>query len=77
MSTERLQAVLDRALAWPLEDQEELAELALDIEARRNGDYHAEDEELDAIDEALRALDRGEVATDEEVEAVFARHRDA
>jgi predicted transcriptional regulator len=37
--------------------------------------YHASSEELRAIDEALAAVERGEVATDEEVEFVFAKYR--
>jgi len=37
--------------------------------------YHASPEELRAIDEALAAVARGEIAGDEEVEAVFAKYR--
>ncbi len=66
---------LDRVTSWPPEDQEELAQLALEIEARRHGVYHATPEELVAIDEALAAISRGEIATDAEVEAVFAKYR--
>ena len=68
---------LERVASWPLEDQEELAQVALEIEARRHGVYHATAEELTAIDEALAAVSRGEIATDEEVEAVFAKYRRA
>ena len=48
---------------------------ALEIEARRHGLYHASPDELKAIDEALAAVARGEIASDEEVEAVFAKYR--
>jgi predicted transcriptional regulator len=68
---------LERVPSWPQEDQEELAQVALEIEARRHGVYHATPEELAAIDEALAAVSRGEIATDEEVEAVFAKYRRA
>jgi len=37
--------------------------------------YEATREELAKIDEALAAVRRGEVATEEEVEATFAKHR--
>jgi predicted transcriptional regulator len=37
--------------------------------------YHATPEELAAIDEALAAVARGEIATHEEVEATFAKYR--
>lgn len=65
----------ERVASWPQEDQEELAQVALEIEARRHGVYHATPEELAAIDEALAAVKRGEIATEKEVEAVFAEYR--
>ena len=43
--------------------------------ARATKSYRATPAELKAIDEALAAVERGEIATDEEVEAVFARYR--
>lgn len=70
-----LKEMLGRVARWPEEDQEELAQLALEIEARRHGVYHATAEELAAIDEALAALARGEIATDADVEAVYAKYR--
>jgi predicted transcriptional regulator len=66
---------LARVVNWPEEDQEELAQIALEIEARRHGVYHATPEELAAIDQALAAVARGQVASEEEVEAVFAKYR--
>jgi predicted transcriptional regulator len=69
--------VLSRVEQWPEDDQDELAQFALEIEARRHGVYHATAEELQAIDEALAAVARGEIASDEEVEAVFAKYRRA
>ena len=67
--------MLSRVPRWPEEDQDELAQVALEIEARRHGVYHATPAELRAIDEALASVSRGEIATDEEVEAVFAKFR--
>jgi len=69
--------VLSRVALWPLEDQDELAQIALEIESRRHGVYHASKEELAAIDEALAAVERGEIATEKEVEAVFAKFRNS
>ena len=43
-------------------------------EARRPNMYHASPEELKLIDEALVAVARGEIASDAEVEAVFAKY---
>ncbi len=42
--------------------------------SRERGKYHASLHELALIDEALAAVARGEIASDEEVEAVFAKH---
>ena len=41
--------ILRRIQSWPQEDQEELAEVARDIEARRSGVYRATPQELQAI----------------------------
>jgi hypothetical protein len=43
--------------------------------ARRNVPYKATPEELEAIDRGLRDAAEGKFATDEEVEAVFAKFR--
>jgi hypothetical protein len=63
--------LFERVESWPVEDQEELAEYARDIEARRSGLYQATPEELEAIDEA----EQSGVATEEEVEAAFRSFR--
>lgn len=65
--------LLEQVETWPLEDQEELAEYAREIAARRAGVYRATAEELAAIDEA----ERSGIATDEEVEAAFRTFRRA
>ena len=44
-------------------------------EVRRPHMYHASPDELKLIDEALAAVARGEIASDEEVEIVFAKYR--
>jgi len=72
-----VKTVLSRVPRWPEEDQDELAQVALEIEARRHGVYHATPEELQAVDDALAAVGRGEIATEEEVETVFAKYRRA
>jgi hypothetical protein len=73
-----LKSVIERAAAWPDWAQEDLAELAMEIESEvKAGTYRATRDELRKIDEALAAVRRGEVATDQEVEAVFAKHRRA
>jgi predicted transcriptional regulator len=67
-----------RVEAWPEAAQEELAEIALEIDARMQGDqYRATAEELAGIDRGLEATREGHFATDEQVEAIFAKHRQA
>jgi hypothetical protein len=76
--TKTLKDVLDRAAGWPEWAQQGLAELAAEIDREVSaGTYRATRDELRKIDEALAAVRRGEVATDEEVEAVLAKHRGA
>jgi hypothetical protein len=75
--TPKTQKLLEQVQSWPEEDQDELAEYARDIEARRTGVYSATAEELQAIDEAIAELDRGEVASEAEVRAAFAKFRGA
>lgn len=74
MTRDQVQRILSRVPAWPEERQQELAELALEIEAElAGGVYHATADELAAIDEALA----GEAASDEEIGAAFASFRRA
>jgi hypothetical protein len=74
MTKEQVKTVLDRVPSWPQERQQELAELALEIEAElAGGAYRATAEELSAIDEGLA----DEVASDAEVAAAFASFRRA
>jgi hypothetical protein len=75
MNKEALKDVIERAEAWPERDQAELVSYASEIEARRNEFHYATDEDLRKISEAREAVRRGEIATDEEVRAVFAKHR--
>jgi pyridoxal biosynthesis lyase PdxS len=70
MTKEQINAVLESVRAWPQEDQEELVEVAREIEARRQGVYILSDEERAALAEA-RA---GGFASDEEAAAFWKRH---
>jgi hypothetical protein len=76
MTAKALKEAMQRVESWPQEAQEELAEIALEIDARlKGGKYHATPEELAGIDRGLKAAREGRFATDAEVEAVFAKHR--
>jgi hypothetical protein len=50
-----IKELLQHVASWPQEDQEELADVARDIEARRTGVYRATAEELKTLDEADRS----------------------
>ena len=74
MTKDQVKTVLDRVPSWPRERQQELAELALEIEAElAGGAYHATSDELQAIDEGLAE----DAASEEEVKAAFASFRRA
>ena len=77
MKTKELTAILERVESWPEAAQQQLAEVALEIEQDLKGGYQATPEELKAIDEGIAAANRGEFATEREVEAVFAKFRHA
>jgi hypothetical protein len=70
--------LMEKALAaigrWPIERQDEAAEMLLALD-RPGESYLASDDELAAIDEALAQAGRGEFATQAEVEAAFAHFR--
>ena len=46
----------DKVASWPQEDQDELADVAREIEARRNGVYVVNEDEETAIREGLAEL---------------------
>jgi hypothetical protein len=68
--TQGTKEILRRVEHWPREDQDELAEVRREIEARRTGIYVLNDDEEKAID----AAQRSGVASDEEVAAFWKRH---
>jgi hypothetical protein len=72
MSRDQVKEILDRVLTWPPEDQEKVARFARAVEQRRADDIT--DDEWRIIEQ--RAA-RRDLATDEEVEAVFSRYRRA
>ena len=74
MTTKALKEVLEHAATWPVEDQNELAEYAREIEARRTGIYTMSDDERAAVDRGLAQADRGEFVADELVAEADKRH---
>ena len=71
-----LNDIVRRADSWPEGAQEELAQVAREIEAElKAGAYHATPEELAGVDRGLRDSAQGNFASEEQVDAVFAKHR--
>ena len=78
MATDNLKVLLERVQTWPEEAQDELVAVANQIENELRGrDYLATQEELRIIDAAMASIDGGEVATDAEIKAAFAKFRPA
>jgi predicted transcriptional regulator len=78
MKTKQLAEVLERIETWPAQAQDELAEIARDIDASLSrGEYAPSEAELAGIDRGLRAAAEGRFATDEQVSAALAKLRNA
>ena len=76
MTRIEIETVLNRVRTWPPELQERLARVAAQIEAQGRVKPAPIDEATRAaIAEGLAQFERGEVATQEEVEAAYARFR--
>jgi hypothetical protein len=65
--------ILEQVESWPREDQDELAELAREIEARRTGVYVVDAEEEVAIREGLAQLNRGDSMSEEDMKVFWKR----
>jgi predicted transcriptional regulator len=74
VTKEDINAVLEGVRSWPQEDQEELAELAREIEARRTGVYVMNDEERAAVRIGMEQAQRGEFVPDDEMAAFWKRY---
>ena len=68
-----LENLIDRMAKLPKAAQDEIVQTVVALERRHGGVYQLSDEERADILEALDEVKRGDVATDEEAAAVFAR----
>lgn len=74
MTQEEIASVLERVRSWPKERQEDLARIALQIEARSVGIELEDDATRRAIAEGLEQARRGEFVPDEDMAAFFKSH---
>jgi hypothetical protein len=70
-----LENLIDRVAALPKDAQEEVVRSVLEIEQRHNGVYKFDDGERADILQALEEIKHGDVASDDEAEALFKRLR--
>jgi len=73
MTKEQVKEILDRVLTWPEADQEKVARFARQVERVRDDDDIREDEWRIIEERAARR----DLASDQEVEALFSRYRNA
>jgi hypothetical protein len=67
--------LLEKVQSWPQADQEELADVAREIESRRSGVYRLSGEERAAVRAGMDAARRGDFVSDEEMEEFYSLHR--
>jgi predicted transcriptional regulator len=67
--------LLEQVQSWPKEDQEELANVAREIESRRSGVYRLSDEERTAVRAGMEDARRGNFAPEEEIDEFYSLHR--
>lgn len=72
-----LKDILTRVESWPEPAQEEAAASLQAIEEELREPYELTVADKEAIDRGLEAVRKGEIANDQEVEAVFAKYRQA
>jgi hypothetical protein len=75
MTKEQIEEIFARVRTWPIERQEDAASILLRMEEQGIEPYELDEDERREIEAALAEADRGEFASDEEVEAVFNRYR--
>jgi predicted transcriptional regulator len=67
--------LLERVQDWPEEDQQELADVAREIESRRSGVYRLSDEERAAVGAGMDDARHGDFVPDDEMDEFYRLHR--
>lgn len=75
MVAKALKDILTRVESWPERAQAEAAASLQAIEEELREPYELTEADKQAIDRGLEAVRKDEIATDREVEAVFAKYR--
>jgi predicted transcriptional regulator len=72
--TELLEKALESVRELPDEKQDALARLLMQFVGSEQSELELSPEEAASFDESLAQAERGEFATDEEVDAIWAKH---
>ena len=75
MTKEQIDAIFERVRTWPLERQEDAAQILLRMEEQNKLLEHLTEEDWADLEEALAEAEREEPVPDEEVRALFDRYR--
>jgi hypothetical protein len=75
MTKDQVELWMDRVAAWPEAAQVEAMQSLLAIEQRLGEPYRLSEDERAAVRKSLDEMRRGVFASEEAVEAVFARYR--
>jgi len=75
MTREDLDAVLERMRSWPEPRQEDALAILLTLESEAGTTYVLSDSEHLDLVAAIDEVDRGEIASADEVSEVFGRYR--
>jgi hypothetical protein len=71
MTRDQVKEVIERVLTWPLERQEDAAQMLLALEAREGELYHPDDDEWAAIEEGFAQARRREAVSADEIAVLF------
>ena len=75
MTRQDIELILEQVATWPDEAQEEFLTSFNEIEAKHVGVYQLNDEERAAVLRGLAEMRAGQLASEEEVGALFNRFR--
>lgn len=70
MTEDDISAVLERVRSWPAERQEDLAQIARQIEEQDAADYRLTDEQAEAVRRIREDVRAGKFASDDEMAAL-------
>lgn len=75
MTKQGLEILLERVSTWPEAAQAEFVQSMANIENKHLGTYRLNDDERAAVRRGLEELKAGQLASESEVAALFARYR--